>query len=72
MVHDLSELNEIIRLLITRYQEHEDREADLDDEETSRSSRDRCRYTDQIERLEQQLEDLRLEYEVASSDIHRL
>ena len=68
MVHDLSEPNEINRLLITRYQEHEDREADLDDEENSQYSR----YTDQIERLEQQLEDLRLEYEVASSDIHRL
>ena len=26
MVHDLSELNEMNRLLITRYQEHEDRE----------------------------------------------
>ena len=38
MVHDLSELNEINRLLITRYQEHEDLEADLDDEENSRSS----------------------------------
>ena len=36
MVHDLSELNEINRLLITRY------------EENSRSSRDRRRYTDQI------------------------
>jgi len=72
MVHDLSELNEINRLLITRYQEHEDRKADLDDEENSRSSRDRRRYTDQIERLEQQLEDLRLEYEVASSELHRL
>ena len=39
------------QLLITRYQEHEDREADLDDEENIRSSR----YT------EQQLEDLRLD-----------
>ena len=38
MVHDLSELNEINRLLITRNQEHEDLEADLDDEENSRSS----------------------------------
>ena len=38
-------LNEINRLLITRYQEHEDMEADLDDEE---NSRDRRRYTDQI------------------------
>ena len=68
-MHDLSELNEINRLLITRYQEHEDREANLDDEENRRSSRNRCRYTDQIERLEQQLEDLRLEYEVASSEL---
>ena len=58
-MHDLSELNEINRLLITRYLEHEDMEADSDDEENSRSSRDR--------RLEQQLEDLRSEYEVASS-----
>ena len=71
-MHDLSELNEINRLLITRYQEYEDREADLDDEENSRSSRDRRRFTDQIERLEQQLEDLRLEYEVARSELHRL
>jgi hypothetical protein len=31
MVHDLSELNEINRLLITRYQEHEDGEANLND-----------------------------------------
>jgi hypothetical protein len=57
MVQDLSELNEMNRLLITRYQEYEDRDADLDDDENSRSSRDRCRYTDQIDRLEQQLED---------------
>jgi len=40
MVHDLSELNEINRLLITRYQEHEDREADLEHKEKSRSSRE--------------------------------
>jgi hypothetical protein len=53
MVHDLSELNEINRLLITRYQEHEDMEVDLDNEENSRSSRDRRRYMDQIERFEQ-------------------
>ena len=72
MVHDLSELNETNQLLITHYQEHEDREADLDDEENSRSSRERRRYTDQIERLEQQLEDLRLEYEIASAELHRL
>ena len=43
------------QLLITRYQEHEDREADLDDVENIRSSRERRRYT------EQQLEDLRLD-----------
>ena len=55
IVHDLTEINEINRLLIARYQEN------------SRSSRDRRRYTDQIECLEQQLEDLRLEYEVANS-----
>jgi len=66
------ELNEIDRLLMTRYKEHEDLEADLDDEENSRSSRDRRRYTEQIERLEQQLEGLRLEYEVATSELHRL
>ena len=72
MVHDLSELNEMNRLLITRYQEYEDRDADLEDDENSRSSRKRRRYTDQIERLEQQLEDLRLEYEVASTELHRL
>ena len=47
-------------------------EADLDDEENSKSSSYRRRYTDQIERLEQQLEDLRLEYEVATSEVHRL
>ena len=35
MVLDLSELNEMNRLLITRYQEYEDRDADLDDEENS-------------------------------------
>jgi thiamine biosynthesis lipoprotein ApbE len=46
MVNDLSELNEMNRLLITRYQEHEDRDADLDDDENSRSSRERRRYTD--------------------------
>ena len=68
----LSELNEINQLLITRYQEHEDREVDLDDEENSRSSRERCRYTDQIERLEQQLEDLLLEHEVASAELNRV
>jgi hypothetical protein len=61
MVNDLSELNEMNRLLITRYQEHEDRDADLDDDENSRSSRERRRYTDQIDRLEQQLEERRLE-----------
>jgi hypothetical protein len=38
MVHDLSELNELNQLLITRYKEHEDREADIDNEENSRSS----------------------------------
>ncbi len=64
-MHDLLELNEIDRLLMTRYKEH-------DDEENSRSSRDRRRYTEQIERLEQQLEGLRLEYEVATSELHRL
>jgi len=41
MVNDLSELNEMNRLLITRYQEFEDREAEVDDEENSRSSRER-------------------------------
>ena len=54
-MHDLSELNKMYQLLITRYQEHEDREADLDDVENIRSSRERRRYT------EQQLEDLRLD-----------
>ena len=43
MVNDLSELNEMNRLLITRYQEYEDREAEVDDEEKSRSSRERRR-----------------------------
>ena len=33
MVRDLSEFDEINRLLITRYQEHGDREVDLDDKE---------------------------------------
>ena len=69
MVRDLSELNDMNQLLITRYQEHEDREADLDDEENSRSSRDRRRYTDQIE---QQLGALCSEYEVAGAELHRL
>ena len=59
MVNDLSELNEINRLLINRYQEHEDLEHDLEDDENRRSSRYRRRYTEEIERLEQQLEDLR-------------
>jgi hypothetical protein len=36
MLSDLPELNDMNRLLITRYQEHEDLEADLDDEENSR------------------------------------
>ena len=44
------ELKEMNQLLITRYQEHEDREVDLDDEENSRSSRERRQSTDQIER----------------------
>ena len=72
MVHDLSELNEINRLLITRYQEHEDREADLDDEENSRSSRERRRYTDQIERLEHcdsRLESMRVMLENRSDEV---
>ena len=56
----------------SRYQEHEDFEADLEDEENSRSSRDRRRYTEKIERLEQQLEDLRLEYGVASGKLHNM
>ena len=72
MVNDLSELNEMNRLLITRYQEYEDREAEVDDEEKSRSSRERRRYTDQIYRLEQQLEDRRLEYEGMSAELQRL
>ena len=42
MVADLWELNDMNRLLITRYQEYEDREAEVDDEENSRSSRERC------------------------------
>jgi len=71
-VHDLLELNEIDRLLMTRYKEHEDLEADLDDEENSRSSRDRRRYTEQIERLEQQLEGLRLEYEVHGKKVGKI
>ena len=70
MVNDLSELNEMNRLLITRYQEYEDRE--VDDEDNSRSSRERCRYTDQIDRLEQQLEGRRLEYEGVSAELQRL
>jgi len=37
MVNDLSELNEMNRLLNTRYQEYEDREAEVDDEENSKS-----------------------------------
>ena len=41
-------------------------------EENSKSSRDRRRYTDQIERLQQQLDALRSEYEVASAELHRL
>jgi len=41
MVADLSELNDMNRLLITRYQEYEDREAEVDDVENSRSSRER-------------------------------
>ena len=72
MVNDLSELNEMNRLLITRYQEYEDREAEVDDEENSRSCREQRRYMDQTERLEQQLEDLRLAYEVASTELQRL
>jgi chromosome segregation ATPase len=72
MVADLSELNDMNRLLITRYQEYEDREAEVDDEENSRSSRERRRYTDQIDRLEQQLEDRRLEYERVSAELQRL
>ena len=44
----------------------------LEDDENSRSSRERRRYTDQTERLEQQLEDLRLEYEAASTELQRL
>ena len=68
MVRDLSELNEMNRLLIARCQEYEDRDADLE----GRSSRERHRYTDQIEHLEQQLEDLRLEYEVANTELQRL
>jgi len=47
-------------------------QADLNDEENSRSSCDRRRYKDQIKRLEQQLEDLRLEYEVTNSELYRL
>jgi hypothetical protein len=49
MVHDLTELNDMNRLLITRNQNHEDLEADFEDEENSQSSRDRRRYTEQIE-----------------------
>jgi chromosome segregation ATPase len=60
------------RLLIMRYQEHEDLEVNLEDEENCRSSRDCRRYTEQIERLEQQLEDLRLDYALASSELHNL
>ncbi len=69
---DLSELSDMNRLLITRYQEYEDREAEVDDEENSRSSRERRRYTDQIDRLEQQLEDRRLEYEGLGAELQRL
>ena len=72
MVRDLSELNEMNRLLIARYQEYEDRDAHLEDDENSRSSRERHRYTDQIEHLEQQLEDLRFEYDVATTELQRL
>ena len=65
IVNDLSELNEMNWLLITRYQEYEDREAEVDDDE-------RRRYMDQIDRLEQQLEDRRLEYGGVSAELQRL
>ena len=39
-------------------------------EESSRSSRNRRLYTGQIERLEQQLEDLRMEHGVSVSELH--
>ena len=52
--------------------EHDGASLRLEDDENSRSSRERRRYTDQIEHLEQQLEDLRLEYEVANTELQRL
>jgi hypothetical protein len=55
MVCDLTELNDMNRLLITRCHEYENFEADFDDEENSR-------YTGRIEQFEQQLNDLHREY----------
>ena len=72
MVQCLTELNYMNRLLVVRCQEYEDLEVNLEDEENSRSSRDRRRYKEQIKRLEQQLEDLRLEYGIASSELYNL
>jgi hypothetical protein len=70
--YDLTELNDMNTLLITRYQEHENFEADLDDEENSRSSRDRRRYTERIEQLEQQVEDLHREYGVLVTELQNI
>jgi chromosome segregation ATPase len=44
----------------------------LDDEENSRSNRDRRRYTEEIERLEQQLEDLHGAHDAALIELRNL
>lgn len=72
MVNDLTELNEMNRLLIKRNREPEDFEADIDDEENSRSIRNRRRYTERIEQLKQPLEDLHREYGVSVNELHSM
>jgi polyhydroxyalkanoate synthesis regulator phasin len=44
----------------------------LEDEETSRSSSDQRRYTEEIERLEQQLEDLRGAHDASLIELRNL
>lgn len=49
----VTKLNDISNLLIVRYKDHEDEEADLEDDKNSRYNRDRRRYKEWIEALEQ-------------------
>jgi chromosome segregation ATPase len=72
MMQDIYEPIDMNQLPLTRYQEHEEFVADLDDDKNSRLSRDRRRYAKEIKRLERQLEDLHAAHDVSLGEVRNL